>query len=195
MIMPKSKHFLTILIMIMVLSCHENYAPKPRGYLYLQMPEKSYTRFDSTCPFSFEYPEYGRVLPDEGTNTEPCWLNLVFPEYQGTLHLSYKPVREDLNKFTEDSHTLAYKHAVRADAIRETSYADPEADVYGILYDIQGNAASAVQFYLTDSSRHFLRGALYFKTQPRVDSLQPVIDFFREDIIHMIETLEWKRTS
>ncbi len=158
----------------------------------IDFPGKVYTLFDSTCPYIFEYPVYGRVVPDSSRYSEFCWINIRFPVFDGTIHVSYKDVMGNLDQYVEDSRNLAYKHTVKADAIRETLYTDPGRKVHGILYDIEGDAASSVQFFLTDSHAHFLRGALYFNTVPDKDSLSPVVDFFREDIVHLIESLEWK---
>jgi len=178
--------------MLLLMACHRNYTPKPRGYLRLDFPAKEYTRFDSSCPFSFDYPLYAKVLPDRDYNSEPCWINIEFPSFNGQIHISYKEVHGNLYKYTEDSRNLTYKHTIKADAIKETVYTDPESGVHGILYDIKGNAASSLQFYLTDSNKHFLRGSLYFNVQPDKDSLAPVIEYFKEDIIHMMESFEWK---
>jgi len=172
--------------------CKRTYVPKPDGYLRIDFPEKEYRLFDTAFPYSFEYPVYGSIIPDTDPNTEPYWVNIDFPDFNGQIHISYKPVRGDLDKFTEDSRTLAYKHSIKADAIRETVYADEEAGVYGLLYEIKGNAASSLQFYATDSNRNFLRGSLYFNVQPNKDSLAPVIAFFKDDIIHLIETVRWR---
>ncbi len=177
---------------ISVIACQRSYTPKPRGYLRLDFPRKEYVRFDSTCPFRFDYPAYSRVVPDRDYNSEPCWLNIDFPGFEGRIHISYKTIDGNLYKYVEDSRALAYKHTIKADAILETVYSYPGAGVYGILYDIKGNAASSLQFYLTDSIRHFLRGSLYFNTVPDKDSLAPVISYFREDIIRLIESFEWK---
>jgi gliding motility-associated lipoprotein GldD len=131
-------------------------------------------------------------VPDTDYIAEPCWINIEFPEFDGKIHISYKAVDQNLNDFTEDSRTLTYKHTIKADAIKETVYTNPDLEVHGILYDIKGNAASSVQFYLTDSNNHFLRGSLYFNVQPDKDSLAPVVAFFRQDIIHLIESFKWK---
>ena len=173
-------------------ACHRSYAPKPRGYMRIDFPEKEYTLFDSTCPYLFEYPVYAKIIADTDGLTEPCWINLVFPSFDGTLHISYKWVDGNLNQYIEDSRNLAYKHTIKADAIRETVYTNPGSRVHGIFYDIKGNAASSLQFFLTDSTTHFLRGSLYFNVQPDKDSLAPVISFFKEDIIHLIESFKWK---
>jgi gliding motility-associated lipoprotein GldD len=158
----------------------------------IDLPDKVYQLYDSVCPFSFEYPVYGIIKADTSRIAEPCWINLEFHRFGAKIHISYKPVNKNLNTYTEDSRTLTYKHTVKADAISETLYSDEEERVFGILYEIKGDAASSVQFYVTDSTEHFLRGSLYFNVQPNADSLAPVINFFRDDIIHLIETLKWK---
>lgn len=185
-------HMIPLLLMLFILACQPSYTPKPRGFLRVDFPAKEYVLFDSVCPYTFEYPSYGKIVPDTDYITEPCWINIDFPDFNGTIHISYKEVNQNLNDFIEDSRELTYKHTIKADAIKETVYTNPELEVHGILYDIKGNAASSIQFYLTDSNAHFLRGSLYFNVQPDKDSLAPVISFFREDIIHMVESFAWK---
>lgn len=179
-------------VVFLTFSCGKTYVPKPRGYNRIDFPEKTYQPFDSTCPFTFQYPTYGIIQPDKDKNAEPCWINISFPKYHGKIHLSYKAVSKSASGFIEDSHMLAYKHAVKADAIEEIPIVDPSRKVYGILYNIQGNAASSVQFYVTDSVKHFLRGSLYFEATPNKDSLAPVINFFKKDIEKLVETVKWK---
>jgi gliding motility-associated lipoprotein GldD len=178
--------------MLFSVGCTETYTPRPRGYFRIDFPDKEYLVYQSACDFSFEYPRYGKVLPDSGPMAEPCWLNLGFDEYNAKIHLSYKLVNHNLGMFIEDAHLLAYKHAVKADAINERMFTHEEKNVHGILYEIRGNAASPAQFFVTDSVRHFLRGSLYISATPNRDSLNPVIDFFIEDVMHLIETVEWK---
>jgi gliding motility-associated lipoprotein GldD len=180
------------ILLLSLLCCKRHYTPKPAGYLRIDFPEKTYQIYNSSCPFTFEYPLYGKIIADTSRIAEPCWINIEFPSFGGKIHISYKPVSNNVNVYIEDSRTLAYKHTVKADAISETLYTNDEKKVYGLLYQIKGDAASSVQFYLTDSTRHFLRGSLYFNVQPNADSLAPVIDFFMEDIMHLVETLEWK---
>ena len=171
--------------------CKRNYMPKPSGYMRIEFPPKEYQRFDTTYPYSFEYPVYASIIPDTDGNTEPYWININFQDFNGTIHISYKAVTGNLDRFTEDSRTMAYKHSIKADAIKETVYADSASRVYGLLYEIKGNAASSLQFYATDSSSNFIRGSLYFNVTPNKDSLAPVIAFFKDDIIHLIETVRW----
>ncbi len=106
--------------------------------------------------------------------------------------MSYLAINNNFDQIIEDSRKLAYKHSIKADAINEKVFVRPEKDVYGILYEIEGNAASSVQFFLTDSVNHYIRGALYFNVKPNKDSLAPVIDFFRDDILYFIDSFEWK---
>ena len=183
---------MSFLIFILALcSCRDHSVPLPRGHFRIDFPEKEYVSFDSICPFTFDYPVYGTIAKEPSVN-EMCWFNIEFRDYYGKLHLSYWPVKNNLAQLIEDAHKLAYKHSVKADAIEEIIWENPEQGVYGLVYDIKGNAASSLQFYLTDSINHYLRGSLYFYSQPDHDSLAPVTDFFRQDIDHLIETLKWK---
>ena len=173
-------------------SCRENFTPKPRGYPRIDFPEKVYTLYNSSKAFSFDYPVYAEVVPDRSVNAEQDWLNINFTQMNGTIYLSYKTINKNLDRYIEDSRNFVYKHAIKAEHIPEIPFYRPESKVYGILYDIKGNAASSVQFFITDSTMHFVRGSLYFDTQPDKDSLAPVIQFVREDIVHMINTFQWK---
>ncbi|MFL5765298.1 MAG: gliding motility lipoprotein GldD [Bacteroidia bacterium] len=167
-------------------------APKPHGYFRLNFPEKKYIRYESDCPFTFEQPVYTKMLPDLNPGAEPCWINMDFPSLHGTLHLSYKEVTNNVQGYLEDTYTLASKHQVKASGIEEKLVSRDSSKVYGLIYEIGGNAASSIQFFLTDSTKHFIRGALYFNAVPNTDSLAPVVDFVRKDIYHMIDTFEWK---
>ncbi len=181
--------------LFLLISCdQDNYMPKPHGYFRIDLPRHESRLFDTTFPFQFEYPVYANIVFDEYTQSEPFWLNIDYPEYHGKIHLSYKDVKNaNLNELVEDARTMVYKHAPKAIGIKESIVSDPENKVYGLVYTIEGrDAASTFQFYVTDSTRHFLRGALYFYARPNNDSLQPVINFIIDDIDRMIGTLEWK---
>jgi gliding motility-associated lipoprotein GldD len=172
-----------------------DYAPKPRGYFRIVFPKKEYQQFDSAgCPFTFTYPKYAVVEPDKRADAKPCWLNMQFPQFEGTLHLSYQPIRskKDFNELIEDAHTFAFKHSVKASGIEQGIIYNPDNKIFGIYYTIEGNAASSAQFFLTDSTRNYLRGALYFNTEPRLDSIQPVLDFVKKDVKVMIQSFKWK---
>jgi gliding motility-associated lipoprotein GldD len=181
-----------VVLLFFFSACKRNYTPKPRGYFRIDLPEKGYKIYQSNCPYKFEYPVYGTIRTDNSYNSEPCWINIEFPAYNAKIHISYKPVYNNIALLLEDSHALAYKHTIKAQEIQEKLFTYEKRKVYGMIYEIKGNAASSVQFFLTDSTSHYLRGALYFNLQPNADSLAPVIHFFKEDIIHLIETLEWE---
>ena len=198
MVRPKSS-FLTILILVSTfLSCREVAVPKPKGYFRIDLPKKQYITFNnelartSNMPFSFEYPVYGNLTFQVENKNEPGWFNIEFPAYRAKIYLTYKDVGKDFEGLMEQTYTMNVKnHIAKADAIDEKVFNNEENKVYGILYDLKGNTASAVQFYVTDSIKHYLRGSLYFSAEPDADSLAPVIEFFRQDIIKMIETLKW----
>jgi len=185
-------YFFSLILVITGNSCRKAYTPRPRTYVRIDFPEKEYILYDSTAPYCFEYPIYANVVPDLSGKKNPYWFNVIFPSLNGRIYLSYMNINNDLDDLIRDSREFVYKHTIKADQISENPVYDNERNIYGILYDIKGNTASSVQFFVTDSTRHFLRGALYFNTQPDKDSLSPVIQFVREDIIHLINTLGWK---
>jgi gliding motility-associated lipoprotein GldD len=169
------------------------YSPKPRGYMRISFPEKKYRLYDSVCPYRFEIPVYARMQPDVHQGAEPCWMNLEFPAFRATVHLSYKPVKGNLDRYVEDSHDFANRHQIKATGVDETVVVRDSARVYGLLFDIEGNTASSLQFYITDSTSHFLRGALYFNSVPNADSMKVVVDFLRDDVLRLIRTAGWKQ--
>ncbi|HNV51737.1 MAG TPA: gliding motility lipoprotein GldD [Tenuifilaceae bacterium] len=185
--------FSAIFFVVLIWSCDSASVPKPRGYFRIDFPEKEYRVFDSIYPFTFRYPVYGKVNPESNRGQDGGqWLNVDFPQYKARIHLSYKDVSGNLNAMMEDARSLAYKHTVKADAIDERIFSNSEKKVYGVLYDIRGNSASSIQFFLTDSSKHYIRGALYFRVEPNKDSLAPAVDFFTKDVVAFIESFEWK---
>ena len=179
------------LVSLLSSSCESEFTPKPKGYFRIDFPEKEYKKLVTECPFSFDIPKYSTVIPYVGAQQEKCWMNLDFPSYHAKIHFSYFELKQDLNKHLEDSRSLAYKHTVKADGIEETPFMNPLKKVYGLVYSISGNAASELQFYITDSTSHFVRGALYFNASPNSDSTAPVLRFIRADVTRMIESFEW----
>ena len=183
---------IAVLLLFMMASCKQNYTPKPTGYLKIDYPEKSYRLYSDQEFYQFEIPEYATIEIDSGPRAEKGWINVSVPRLNGKIHLSYKAVNDELNAYITDCRELVYKHSVKAYGIEETPFIHREQKRFGMVYDLKGDVASAVQFFVTDSTNHFLRGSLYFNCQPNRDSLNPVIEFLREDIIHMIETTQWK---
>lgn len=173
--------------------------PKPRAYPRVIYPEKTYKPFqEGYCDFTFEQPAYAVIERDtlffEEKPKSDCWFNISVPSLNAKIHCSYYPVkdRKDFDGLVQDAFTMAQKHNLKANYIDEYVVDRPKSRVHGVVFQIEGPAASAYQFFMTDSTRHFLRGALYFNTQSRPDSLAPVVDFMKQDVDRLIETLEWK---
>lgn len=184
-----------LLFGICFFSCHWNTStPKPRGFYRIDFPAKKYIHYNSTCPFTFDYPDYATPVMDTSKGSEPCWINLQFKQFNGTLHISYKKINSPkmFRQLTEDARDFAYKHSVKATDIEEFPINIPEYKVGGVFYNIEGNTASSSQFYLTDSTQNYLRGALYFNEVPRADSIAPVIKFINYDLQKIIKTFRWK---
>lgn len=190
---------LLVIFCIAFSSCGEEeiYTPKPRAFPKVIYPERTYTKLDiDYCNFTFEYPAYAQVEQDtaffDEKPVDPCWFDLVIPAFNARLHCSYFPVEGDFEKFRSDAFSLANKHNIKANYIDELPIQKPNG-VSGMVFDIEGPVASPFQFYLTDSKDHFLRASLYFNTQARPDSLAPVFDFIKADLMQMINSFEWKK--
>ena len=190
------KYCLVVILFAVLASCGDDdddvFAPKPKGYFRIDFPEKKYITYDSTCPYSFEIPTYSFIDNDKHRGADPCWLNINFKRFNAQIHLSYKIVNHNLDTLLEQSRDFAIKHQVKATGLEESVIIRDSAKVYGLVYDIRGNTASSLQFYLTDSTHHFLRGALYFNAVPNIDSQKVVVDFIKKDIERMITTFKWK---
>lgn len=191
-----NKSIMVMTIFCIGLSCREMPVPKPRGYFRIDLPDKKYTFFSDyseSLPFIFEYPVYATIPASTEAYSKPGWLNIDFPGFNARLHLTYLKVDNNLENLMEQTYRINVKnHVTKADAINEQIFSNRQNKVHGIIYDLKGNTATAVQFFVTDSLKHYLRGSLYFSVEPNADSLAPVIDFFREDVKHLIETLRWK---
>ena len=185
-----------LLFICSVSACNnESYVPKPRGYFHIKFPKKEYLNYTEGCPFTFEYPKYAMMEADKSRGTGNCWNNLNFLQFNARLHLTYYDISsaKEYYGLVEDARTLAFKHTVKANAIDQKLINFPGRKVYGVYYAIEGNTASSVQFFLTDSAKHYFRGALYFNERPQYDSIAPVVSFIKKDIERMIDTFEWKK--
>lgn len=191
--------FFSIFVMLLMIACQDTaIIPKPRTYPKIEFPERKYQTFvHADCGYMFETPTYSDVEKDSVFFNEkapnPCWINIVYPDFNGQLYCSYYPVRnrEEFDKFIADGHTIANKHIIKADYIEELMV-DNGHNVYGTVFNIEGPAASGFQFYLTDSTRHFFKASLYFNETVNPDSIAPVLSFLKDDINHMIQTFRWK---
>ncbi len=190
-------HFLLWVLFITALaasSCDDAAVPKPVGYYRIDMPDHEYKDKNPDCPFSFEISEYSRmVLTENPDSVTKCWFSIAYPGYHVQIYITYKPiVGDDLRQYIEESRSLAYEHQIKASRISMDPIRRDSARVFGLTYDLGGDVASPYQFYLTDSTQHFLRGSLYFNARPNPDSIAPVLDFVRKDLEHFIESLRWK---
>jgi len=187
-------YLIYILLFVLLVGCNNYSTPKPNGYMRVDLPEKAYRLFDSTAyPYRFECPVYAQLIPDtESYMYEPFWINMKLPE-NAVLHISYKRINKNLTALLDDTYSFAYRHVIKADAITESLFRFDDKKVYGMIYEIGGNVASSVQFYATDSVRHFLRGALYFSETPDHEKFAPMINYYMVDIFHLLGTLTWKQ--
>ncbi len=170
------------------------YNPKPRGYFRIDLPKQEYQKFDSSYPYTFQYSKHAVLLPDNSPEAEPFWINIMYPDYNATIYISHKVIKNNISKYTEDARTFANKHIPKADDLIELEVYDSKSKVYGKIYHIEGSGvASTCQFWVTDSIKNFVRGSLYFNQSPNNDSLAPVIKYLRDDVLKMMNTLEWKK--
>lgn len=184
---------------ILYTSCDEPViAPKPRGYPKILYPQKTYQNFEEGyCQFTFEYPRYASVKQDKDFFDEkpkdPCWFDVIIPNFDARIHFTYTPISTSFNldKLKTDAFTMVEKHNIKAKYIEEIPVKN-QYGASGFLFNLEGEAASPCQFYLTDSTQHFVRGSLYFNTQARPDSLAPITKFLKKDIEHIIGTMKWK---
>lgn len=197
---PRSvKYYLWLLVGLVVTACgqssSENYIPKPKGYPRIDLPTQVYQSLPPGHPYTFEYNRIARILPDTFPRAEPHWIFISYPQYKASVQLTYKPVLHDLKRLQaliDDAYKLTAKHKVKAASMMEHKVKTASGLEANVI-DLTGEVPSQVQFITTDSTTHFLRGALYFNTATANDSLQPVIQYIRQDIMHLLGTLKWRK--
>lgn len=196
--MQKRSLLFLVLFHLLIAACNSDYPYRPRGYFKIDLPQKSYLKFDKAgFPYTFEYPAYAQIVQDslffEQKTENPYWINVDFPQFGSRIHLSYKEVgKNKLDSLVNDAFTLSYKqHTYKASAIEPEPFTTA-AGSGGVYFNLRGNTATSNQFFITDSATHFLRGALYFSATPNEDSLRPVNTFLRKDVEHLINTLQWR---
>jgi len=201
---------------LLVVSCNSPYTPKPRSYYRIDMPEHAYQLFNEPgYPYSFEYPLYAKITKDstlfDDNPDNPYWINIDFPRFNGRIYISYKSVggtsvykmktdqgykdslvRNSFEGLREEAFKMTYKHTPKASSINDSLFVTGNG-VSGVYFAVGGNAATSNQFFLTDTVRHFLRGALYFDASPNADSLKPVNDFLQQDLRHLINSFSWRK--
>jgi gliding motility-associated lipoprotein GldD len=188
------------LFYFLAVACNSPFTPKPKGYFKIDFPEKKYQTFNTAgYPYSFEYPSYAEVVKDStffgGATENPWWININFPQFNSKIYISYKEIEKNsFDTLITDAFKLTGKHAQKAYSIDDSAFATPNG-VHGIYFNVGGEVATANQFFLTDSTKHFLRGALYFDATPNEDSLSIVNRFIVADLKHMINTFRWTNAS
>lgn len=187
-----------LLTFILLSACNSSFTPKPNGYFKIDFPEKAYRSFDTAgYPYAFEYPVYARVVKDStffGDATEnPWWINIEFPQFNGRIYISYKEIGPNrFDTLVKHAFVLTGKHSAKAYSIDDSLIVTPNG-ISGMFFSVGGDVATANQFYLTDSTHHFLRGAMYFDATPNADSLGIVNAFILQDMRHLINSFRWKK--
>lgn len=182
-----------LLLILFFSACSQDYVPKPKGYNKISLPEHDYLALSDSFPYQFQYSRHAEVQIDSSWMREPYWINIHYPEFLATIQITYKTINNDeerLQEFLNDSYKLTAKHQVKAYAIEETILQTPQNHT-AIVAELTGEVPTPFQFYSTDSTDHFIRGALYFRTASKNDSLAPIINYIKKDIIHMLNTLSW----
>jgi gliding motility-associated lipoprotein GldD len=196
----------------LIFACNSGYTPKPRSYFKIDLPQRAYKEFnDPGYPYAFEYPVYASISKEaDSTGNNPFWINVNFDQFQGRIYLSYKSitgssvykiktssgykdsvVENSFESLREEAYKMTYKHTIKASGIIDSAFATANGST-GVYFYVAGEAATSKQFYVADTARHFLRGALYFDASPNADSISVVSDFLEEDIKHLLKTLRWK---
>ncbi|MCP9198924.1 gliding motility lipoprotein GldD [Gramella sp. GC03-9] len=182
--------FVLFVMVLVSAGCKDDPRPKPKAFLALEYPKPSYERIDIGCPYVFEKNELAKVLPSR--NQIPCWITLDYEFMKGSIFITYQPVRDNLDSLLMDAQKLPLQHTIKADLIEGDIYTNDFNQTYGMFYEIEGDAASQAQFYLTDSTDHFITGSVYFDRVPNFDSIVPAADYLKKDIRHLMESLKWK---
>jgi gliding motility-associated lipoprotein GldD len=194
-LMWNKKWYVCLALLLAVGACGSStYVPKPKGYNRIDLPKAQYKVLEGDYPYTFEHSAYVQVRPDSAKIAEKYWIHLKYNQFKADVQLTYKNVRQDprfFSEFVDDSHKLISKHFIKASGVEE-SLLKTKSGKTAAVYELEGEVPSQFQFYISDSTTHFLRGALYFRTSTKNDSLAPVIDYIKKDIIHLLETLQWK---
>lgn len=194
-------HFVKILFVVGLLTafvrCNTGYLPKPLGYNRLVLPEPAYQSLPDTLPYTFEYSTHAQLLADTSWIRDRFWIEIYYPELKANVHITYKRIENSeklLKEFFNDTYTLTAKHQIKAYSIDEINVKNAQGHT-AVMMELDGEVPSQMQFAITDSTQHFVRGALYFFTKVHNDSLQPAIEYMKKDIMHMVNTFDWNSTS
>jgi len=181
------KIFFLLTFLLLFISCDKPVLPKPKAYLSLEYPKKEYKKLEVLRPYSFEVLKSTTII-DEKNN----WLKITYPNLKASIDVTYRPVENNLIELLTEAEKLVFKHAVKAEQIVPKDFINPKKRVFGSIYEITGNAASHLQFHVTDSTNNFIKGSLYFYAKPNYDSILPAVEYIKKDVLKLVETLEWK---
>lgn len=182
------RNFFTVLIILFFISCDGDLLPKPKGYLSLSYPKNSYKKLSLERPYSFDVSKYA-VTVDEKNN----WVKIKYPKLKASIDITYRPVENNLRELLIEAEKLVFEHTVKAEQISSNNFLNQDKKVFGTVHEITGNAASQIQFHATDSTKHFIKGALFFYAKPNYDSILPAVNYIKKDIATIMESLEWKK--
>lgn len=172
-----------------VLSCGEEPQPKPTGELRLEYPAAKYVKYTSPCGFTFEHSAFAEIINAKNN----CWYYINYPEMKARVFITYFPIKNDFALHVKESEKMVYEHTIKASSIDTKSFSYPGRQVFGNFYELQGPTASNLQFFVTDSTRHYVTANLYFNSRPKPDSLKPAVEYIKKDLLHLIDTFEWKQ--
>ncbi|MTI22136.1 gliding motility lipoprotein GldD [Fulvivirga sp. RKSG066] len=183
------------ILVILSFACESNYVPKPKGYNRFVLPKHSYQSLPDSLPYIFEYSKHAKLLRDSSWISDKYWVEVYYPEFKANVHITYKQIlnRDSLKEYLNDAYFLTAKHQIKASGIDETIAETPSQKTV-VYAELSGEVPSQFQFFTTDSTDNFLRGALYFNTKVQNDSLKPAIDYVKVDIVHMMNTLRWNES-
>jgi len=184
------KNLIYILLVFVFVSCQEEATPKPAAYLSLNYQEAEYKTWNNTCPYTFQINSKAKI--ESPRLKQYCSYNISYPTLKGKIHVTYRAVTNNLEVLLKDAQDLTQEHTIKADGIKSVLYENATQNAYGMVYEVEGNAASPVQFYVTDNKKHFLTGSIYFNTKPNYDSILPAAHYLKKDIQKLMETLTWK---
>lgn len=184
--------YVPVLLVFFCFACGNDFLPKPKGYNRINLPVMAYQPLPDSFPYTFEYSKNAQLLRDSSWIAERYWINLYYPEMEAAIQITYKPVTDSIiREFLSDSYKLTSQHNVKAYAIEESIIELPNG-LFASFTELEGEVPTQAQFHVSDSTDHFLRGALYFQSATKNDSLAPVINYLKNDILHLLTTLEWK---
>ncbi len=185
------KRLVVVLLLLSIFTaCKDEILPKPKAFLALEFPPAEYKQLELDCPYTFDINNIA-VVADAKANV-PCWINLNYPKLNASIFITYQEVHNNLDSLLMDSQKLPLQHTIKADFIEGDVYMNPEHKAYGMFYEVEGNAASQAQFYVTDSVKHFVTGSLYFNQKPNYDSIMPAASYLRSDIKRLMESIKWR---